>query len=74
MKESPDKTKSAARDHLSGALKEAIKKEDDDISDLDLLPTPIKNLMSSGLSPFSNPPPISQFFLPIPSDFVIICP
>ncbi len=55
MKESPDKTKSAARDHLSGALKEAIKKEDDDISDLDLLPTPIKNLMSSGLSPFSSP-------------------
>ena len=55
VKESPDKTKSAARDHLSGALKEAIKKEDDDISDLDLLPTPIKNLMSSGLSPFSSP-------------------
>ena len=55
VKESPDKTKSAARDLLSGALKEAIKKEDDDISDLDSLPTPMKNLMASGLSPFSSP-------------------
>ena len=54
-KESPDKTKSAARDLLSGALKEAIKKEDDDISDLESLPTPMKNLMASGLSPFSSP-------------------
>ena len=55
VKESPDKTKTAARDLLSGALKEAIKKEDDDISDLDSLPTPMKNLMASGLSPFTSP-------------------
>ena len=55
VKESPDKTKSAARDLLSGALKEAIKKEDYDISDLNSLLTPMKNLMASGLSPFSSP-------------------
>ena len=57
VKESPDKTKSAARDLLSGALKEAIRKEDDcDISDLESLPTPMKSLMaSSSLSPFSSP-------------------
>ena len=49
--------RSAARDLLSGALKEAIKKdeEDDMPSDIDSLPSPMKKLMASGMSPLSSP-------------------
>ena len=49
VRESPDKTRSAARDLLSGALKDAIKKEDDDElgSEIDLS-SPMKRLIGSG--------------------------
>ena len=49
VRESPDKTRSAARDLLSGALKDAIKKEDDDElgSGIDLS-SPMKRLIGSG--------------------------
>ena len=49
VRESPDKTRSAARDLLSGALKDAIKKEDDDElgSEIDLS-SPMKRLTGSG--------------------------
>ena len=56
-KDSPEKMRSAARDLLSGALNDAInKEEEEDIpSDVDSLPTPMKKLMASGLSPFPSP-------------------
>ena len=54
---SPDKMKTAARDLLSGALKEAIKKEDDEeiCSEIDSLSSPMKRLIGSGISPYPSP-------------------
>ena len=57
LKDSPDKMRSAARDLLSGALKDAIKKEDDEeiCSEIDSLSSPMKRLIGSGISPFPSP-------------------
>ena len=54
---SPGSVKNLARDLLSGALNDAIKKdEDEDVySEIDSLNSPLKRLIGSGLSPFPSP-------------------
>ena len=60
LKSPGDSVSHAARDLLSGALHDAIKKDEDDEmpSDIDSLPSPMKKLMASGMpgmSPLSTP-------------------
>ena len=54
---SPGSVKNSARDLLSGALNDAIKKdEDEDVySEIDSLSSPLKRLIGSGISPFPSP-------------------
>ena len=54
---SPGSVKNSARDLLSGALNDAIKKdEDDDVySEIDSLSSPLKRLIGTGISPFPSP-------------------